>query len=263
MAGGGSGHSTPHGGNSPREPAASAAAPAAPTDESARDPHERYVPDGLHALEELLDCGFFYFSFELDLTVTLQKTVKCAATMPWWRDMPLWDRAERRFLWNQHMMRPLEAAGAYPFMLPIMYGFVQVPCTCRSTACMCVVCHMLNRACGIEHAVCCAACCVLRGMLYGARHAGAHRRSCYGRLVRCWLLCGSICHSALALQRVFCLNSSSVLFGLCVFCFQIVEGCLLNSRFRLALISRRSKHRAGVRFIMRGIDESGYSSRSR
>jgi hypothetical protein len=36
-----------------------------------------------------------------------------------------------------------------------------------------------------------------------------------------------------------------------------VEECLVNCRFRLALISRRSKHRAGVRFIMRGIDESG------
>jgi hypothetical protein len=120
-----SGTTTPQGGNSPREHYAAAVPNAAvATDESGREALEHGAH--LHALEDLLDCGFFYFSFELDLTVTLQKTVKCAAAMPWWRDMPLWDRAERRFLWNQHMMRPLEAVSAYAFLLPIMYGFVQV-----------------------------------------------------------------------------------------------------------------------------------------
>ncbi|RKO89264.1 SacI homology domain-containing protein [Blyttiomyces helicus] len=53
----------------------------------------------LTLLSDLLDSGFFYFSYSLDLTHTLQRSVQLdRKTTP-----ALWERADERFYWNMFM----------------------------------------------------------------------------------------------------------------------------------------------------------------
>jgi len=106
----------------------------------------------------------FYFSTAFDLTHSLQWLTENAT--PNFRQLPMMERANPRFVWNRHLASPLSAIPALAkYTLPVMHGFV-----------------------GIRN-------CIVRG-----------------------------------------------------------------STFKLAIISRRSIHRAGVRFYMRGTDTSGNSA---
>uniref|UniRef100_A0A914C120 Phosphatidylinositol-3-phosphatase SAC1 n=1 Tax=Acrobeloides nanus TaxID=290746 RepID=A0A914C120_9BILA len=118
----------------------------------------------LEMIHLVLATGGFYYSTTFDLTHSLQWLSESAT--PTFKQLPMIERANPRFVWNRHLCAPFSSSVELSrYALPIMHGFVGI----RS--------------------------CIIRG-----------------------------------------------------------------SSFKLALISRRSIHRAGVRFYMRGTDSMGHSA---
>ncbi|XP_072024166.1 LOW QUALITY PROTEIN: phosphatidylinositol-3-phosphatase SAC1-B-like [Amphiura filiformis] len=71
-----------------------------------------------------IECNDYYFSTNYDLTHSLQRLYN---TSPEFRQMPLFERADERFVWNRHMLRELvQQPELHRFMLPIMCGFVAI-----------------------------------------------------------------------------------------------------------------------------------------
>lgn len=64
----------------------------------------------------------FYFSQTLDLSHSLHRLHH---TTPDFLSTPMWQRADGRFLWNSHALRPFEAAAeCHRFAMPLLHGFV-------------------------------------------------------------------------------------------------------------------------------------------
>ncbi|TPX71110.1 hypothetical protein SpCBS45565_g01267 [Spizellomyces sp. 'palustris'] len=79
-------------------------------------------------LDNLLESGFFYFSYTYEIANTLQRQ---SVTAP--KNQPLWRRADERFFWNRYMHRQLMElshtkadSDLSNFILPIMCGFVEI-----------------------------------------------------------------------------------------------------------------------------------------
>lgn len=77
-----------------------------------------------------LKTGPFYYSHTLDLTNSLQRQTANASTQ---HSDPLWARADERFFWNRYLMSDFIAhraktndAGLDNYILPIMYGFLEI-----------------------------------------------------------------------------------------------------------------------------------------
>ncbi|XP_071480716.1 LOW QUALITY PROTEIN: phosphatidylinositol-3-phosphatase SAC1-like [Diadema antillarum] len=71
-----------------------------------------------------LECNTFYFSTTFDLTHSLQRLYN---TSPEFLQMPLFERADQRYVWNGHMLRELIAQPELAkFILPVMVGFVSI-----------------------------------------------------------------------------------------------------------------------------------------
>lgn len=74
-------------------------------------------------LQTFLDFKYFYFSPTYDLTHTLQTLQNTDADFI---RQPLFYRADRRFVWNDHMMSDLRKVDkADQYMMPVMLGFVE------------------------------------------------------------------------------------------------------------------------------------------
>ncbi|KAJ3043751.1 Phosphatidylinositide phosphatase SAC1 [Rhizophlyctis rosea] len=82
----------------------------------------------LAMLNTLLASGAFYFSYDYDLTNSLQRQSEVGEV----NSKPLWQRADERFFWNKHMQRRLiehttqRNVDLSNFILPIICGFVEV-----------------------------------------------------------------------------------------------------------------------------------------
>uniref|UniRef100_A0AC34RT61 SAC domain-containing protein n=1 Tax=Panagrolaimus sp. JU765 TaxID=591449 RepID=A0AC34RT61_9BILA len=67
----------------------------------------------------------FYYSTKFDLTHSLQWLSENAT--PNFRQLPMMERANPRFVWNRHLASPLSAIpGLAKYTLPIMHGFVGI-----------------------------------------------------------------------------------------------------------------------------------------
>ena len=77
----------------------------------------------LSLVNQVLQCGFFYFSYDYDLTLSTQRIADIRAD-PSQNSLPLWKRADSRFFWNRYAMTDLIDAGADEFIVPLMNGYV-------------------------------------------------------------------------------------------------------------------------------------------
>nr|XP_058967684.1 phosphatidylinositol-3-phosphatase SAC1-like [Pocillopora verrucosa] len=78
----------------------------------------------LSMVQSVLQTSSFYFSCTYDLTHTLQRLSR---TSPDFLQMPLFERADPRFVWNGHLLRPLVVQPElYKFILPVMHGFISI-----------------------------------------------------------------------------------------------------------------------------------------
>lgn len=77
----------------------------------------------LNLLNKVLQCGFFYFSYDYDLTLSTQR-IAAIRTDPSANSLPLWKRADSRFFWNRYLLSDLIDANADEFLVPLMNGYV-------------------------------------------------------------------------------------------------------------------------------------------
>ena len=78
----------------------------------------------LSMLQQVLGTPYFYFSYSYDLTHTLQRLYYTAEEF---LQMPLLERADVRFVWNQHLLRDLCVQPEMSlFCLPLIHGFVSI-----------------------------------------------------------------------------------------------------------------------------------------
>ncbi|KAJ1967001.1 Phosphoinositide phosphatase sac1, partial [Dispira parvispora] len=87
----------------------------------------------LSTFKSALNSSFFYFSYTLDLTNSLQRQ----ATID--RSLPLWKRVDTRFYWNAYLQSSMAQSCttevAHRFMLPVIQGYVSVtPCQVKEHA---------------------------------------------------------------------------------------------------------------------------------
>ncbi|KAI9563359.1 hypothetical protein GHT06_010820 [Daphnia sinensis] len=74
-------------------------------------------------IEHVLNIPHFYFSYTFDLTHSLQRLHKMT---PESSQIPLHERADKRFVWNHHLIRDFVGQPQMAkFVLPVMLGFVQ------------------------------------------------------------------------------------------------------------------------------------------
>jgi len=77
----------------------------------------------VNMVESVLNLKSYYFATDFDITHSLQRL---SNTSPEFLQMPLHERADQRFVWNNFMLRDLALTPeAYRFTLPIMLGFVE------------------------------------------------------------------------------------------------------------------------------------------
>ncbi|KAM9326771.1 phosphatidylinositide phosphatase SAC2 [Gastrophryne carolinensis] len=83
---------------------------------------ERRLLDELFKM--FMDSDSFYYSWTYDLTNTVQRQSASGKG-----ELPLWQRVDERFFWNQHMLQDLinlpDQHGGF-WILPIIQGFVQI-----------------------------------------------------------------------------------------------------------------------------------------
>lgn len=81
-------------------------------------------------VKEALYSGPLYFSYDMDITSSMQRQVQNAGIES---TVPLWKRADDRFFWNRHLQtRMIQHTLTHPdqdlsgFIMPVMFGFLQV-----------------------------------------------------------------------------------------------------------------------------------------
>lgn len=74
-------------------------------------------------VEHALGIESYYFSYDYDLTHTLQRLDN---TSPDFLSMCLAERADARFVWNRHLLKDFHRDDLSSFALPLMLGFVDI-----------------------------------------------------------------------------------------------------------------------------------------
>uniref|UniRef100_A0A0N5AP71 Phosphatidylinositol-3-phosphatase SAC1 n=1 Tax=Syphacia muris TaxID=451379 RepID=A0A0N5AP71_9BILA len=73
-------------------------------------------------IQLVLSTGGFYFSLSFDLSHSLQWLAE--NTTPNFKQQPMMDRADKRFVWNRHLSAPLLAhPELHRYVLPVIHGF--------------------------------------------------------------------------------------------------------------------------------------------
>ncbi|KAI9346942.1 SacI homology domain-containing protein [Obelidium mucronatum] len=82
----------------------------------------------LSMLDSMLSSGFWYFSYQTDITRNVQSLASTGGQV----SPRIWEQADERFFWNKHLQAPLiTLAKANPdtdisaFILPLMCGFME------------------------------------------------------------------------------------------------------------------------------------------
>lgn len=74
-------------------------------------------------LQTFLETSNFYFAYDYDLTQSAQRQAQFSAEM---RALPLWQRADTRFFWNQYFMKHFIAAQVHNWIMPVVDGFIKI-----------------------------------------------------------------------------------------------------------------------------------------
>lgn len=84
----------------------------------------------LQMITMMLQTDSFYFSYTYDLTHSMQRLQNTTNDFD---NMPLFERADARFVWNHHLMRLISVQPELGrFVLPVMQGFVAIKkCTIK------------------------------------------------------------------------------------------------------------------------------------
>ncbi|XP_057291049.1 phosphatidylinositol-3-phosphatase SAC1-like [Hydractinia symbiolongicarpus] len=78
----------------------------------------------LQMAQQALQTDGFYFSYTHDLTHSQQRLQNTSTDF---KQLPLYERADPRFIWNHSMLRMLAVQPELgPFTLPLMHGFVSI-----------------------------------------------------------------------------------------------------------------------------------------
>lgn len=84
----------------------------------------------LKLLDMTLSAGYFYFSYDYDITNTIQRH---AILLKGKGNSPIWEKADDRFFWNKYLLKKLinysnsqSQSNIDGFMLPIMCGFIEI-----------------------------------------------------------------------------------------------------------------------------------------
>ncbi|XP_015908698.2 phosphatidylinositol-3-phosphatase SAC1 [Parasteatoda tepidariorum] len=78
----------------------------------------------LSMVQSVLKTPYFYFSYTYDISHTLQRLHN---TSPDFLSMPLFQRADQRFIWNGHIMRDFLAQQELQnYWLPVIHGFITI-----------------------------------------------------------------------------------------------------------------------------------------
>merc|ERR1719450_1432890 len=78
----------------------------------------------LQMAQSALSCDGFYFSYTHDLTHTAQRLQNTSSDF---HEMPLYSRADYRFVWNHHLLRLFVIQPELSaYTLPLMHGFVSI-----------------------------------------------------------------------------------------------------------------------------------------
>lgn len=72
---------------------------------------------------ELINSKTFYFSYDYDLTHTLQNIVEFT---PDQLKMQMWERCNYNYFWNTYLCEELMEAFAHDWILPVINGYVQI-----------------------------------------------------------------------------------------------------------------------------------------
>ncbi|OMJ73360.1 hypothetical protein SteCoe_27949 [Stentor coeruleus] len=80
-------------------------------------------PKSLSLLKEFIKTNYFYFSYSLDLTNALWRTVQL-------REVGDWEHFDMRFFWNAHITEEFQNAKAGELILPVISGFIQIEQVC-------------------------------------------------------------------------------------------------------------------------------------
>ncbi|PRD23069.1 UNVERIFIED_CONTAM: Sacm1l [Trichonephila clavipes] len=82
----------------------------------------QYNKSYLSMVHSVLKTPYYYFSYSYDISHTLQRLHN---TSPDFVQMPLFQRADQRFIWNSHIMRDFLAQQELEnYWLPIIHGFI-------------------------------------------------------------------------------------------------------------------------------------------
>lgn len=78
-------------------------------------------------IRRVLDTPGFYYSNSYDLTHSLQRRNQCLQTKPNFSQLSLYERADERFIWNNHILRDFVVQPELRrFTVPIVHGFVSI-----------------------------------------------------------------------------------------------------------------------------------------
>ncbi|CAG8529351.1 9614_t:CDS:10, partial [Gigaspora rosea] len=88
-----------------------------------RDPIEKRAMDTRISKEivSLFRSDAFFYSYELDITTSLQQKYERGQL----KDQPLWKQINKKFWWNEHILKSFIELELHAWILPIMQGYVQ------------------------------------------------------------------------------------------------------------------------------------------
>ncbi|RIB17552.1 SacI homology domain-containing protein [Gigaspora rosea] len=88
-----------------------------------RDPIEKRAMDTRISKEivSLFRSDAFFYSYELDIATSLQQKYERGQL----KDQPLWKQINKKFWWNEHILKSFIELELHAWILPIMQGYVQ------------------------------------------------------------------------------------------------------------------------------------------
>ncbi|XP_019857883.1 PREDICTED: phosphatidylinositide phosphatase SAC1-A-like [Amphimedon queenslandica] len=81
----------------------------------------------LAMIHRVLDTAGFYYSYSYDITHTKQRLHQLSTDNNGFYQLPLFNRADERFVWNGHLLREFVAQPELDqFCVPLLHGFISI-----------------------------------------------------------------------------------------------------------------------------------------
>lgn len=72
-------------------------------------------------IRNVLDMNYYYFSYTYDITHSLQR-LQSMNSCPLFLRLGLCERADKRFVWNGHLLKDFRKPDLKKYCLPLMMG---------------------------------------------------------------------------------------------------------------------------------------------